>query len=371
MEMDLRPVETMIDGRLTPAQTSDVQRHTYTNMARFLMSKLARLVVLLVAVSAISFTLVSVSPIDPVDAYVGAEMMRIGPEQRELIAQRWGLHQPATVRYMAWLGQLAQGNLGTSMIFNEPVIDVIATRFWTSLGLMAVAWLVSGALGFGLGLLAGANENKLIDRAVRWYAYTLASTPTFWIALLLLIVFSVTLQVTPFCCSVPPGKLAGEITLSERLWHLLLPAATLSIVGVANIALHTRQKLIEVAHSDHALFARAQGETTSGWIWHHGLRNIALPAVTLQFASISELFGGAVLVERAFAYPGLGQSAVEAGLRGDVPLLLGIALFSAVFVFVGNTVADLMYQLVDPRIRAQRPNDTGPQPVEALAGATT
>jgi hypothetical protein len=144
-------------------------------MARFLLAKLLRLSVLLAAVSAVSFALVSLSPIDPVDAYVGAEMLRIGPEQRELIAQRWGLDQPAVQRYGLWLGQLARGNLGTSMIFNEPVIDVIATRFWASLGLMAIAWLASGALGFALGVLAGARENSWLDKAVRWYAYTLAS----------------------------------------------------------------------------------------------------------------------------------------------------------------------------------------------------
>jgi peptide/nickel transport system permease protein len=323
-------------------------------MIRFFASKLARLCALLAVVSAVSFALVSLSPIDPVDAYVGADMLRIGPEQRALIAQRWGLDQPAPARFMLWLGQLAQGNLGTSMIFNEPVITVIMTRFQASLGLMTIAWLASGVLGFALGVVAGVREDSVLDKAIRWYAYALASTPTFWVALLLLLVFSVTLQVTPICCAAPPGKLTAEVTFGERLLHLALPALTLSIVGVANIALHTRQKLIEVSHSDHALFARAQGETRFGWIRAHGLRNIALPALTLQFASISELFGGAVLVERAFAYPGLGGATVEAGLRGDVPLLLGITLFSAVFVFVGNSVADLLYQLVDPRIRAER-----------------
>ncbi len=321
-------------------------------VARFILLKLFRLCVLLAVVSAASFTLVSLSPIDPVDAYVGAEMMRIGPEQRALIAERWGLDQPAPARFALWLGQLARGNLGTSMIYNEPVLDVIATRFQASLGLMLVAWLASGVLGFALGVLAGARAGGWLDRAIRWYAYVLASSPTFWVALLLLLVFSVTLQIAPICCAVPPGKLAGEVTLAERLQHLALPALTLSIVGVANIALHTRQKLIEISHSDHALFARAQGETRAGWVLTHGLRNIALPALTLQFASLSELFGGAVLVERAFAYPGLGQSTVEAGLRGDVPLLLGITLFSALFVFAGNTIADVLYQIVDPRIRA-------------------
>lgn len=137
----------------------------------------------------------------------------------------------------------------------------------------------------------------------------------------------------------------------QRLHHLLLPAITLSLTGIAQITLHTREKTIEALRSDYALFAYAQGETTAGIVFRRALRNTALPAITLQFASLGELFGGAVLAEQVFAYPGLGRTTVEAGIRGDIPLLLGIVLFSTLFVFTGNFMADLLYQLVDPRIR--------------------
>lgn len=320
-------------------------------MLRFLTNKLIRLVLLLFAVATVSFTLLSLSPIDPVDAYVGAAMLNISPEQRQQIADRWGLHELPAVRFGRWLQNLLTGDLGRSMIFNQPVRTVIGERFLASLWLMAAAWLLSGVLGFGLGVLAGLRQGAWLDQAIRFYAYTLASTPTFWLALLLLIFFSVTLRWTPVCCATPPGVPLAEANLWQRLHHLLLPTAALSIIGIANIALHTRQKLIEVLHSDYALFARAQGESTFGIVWQHGLRNIALPAVTLQFASLSELFGGSVLAEQVFAYPGLGEATVQAGLRGDVPLLLGIVLFSALFVFLGNTLADLSYRLIDPRIR--------------------
>jgi peptide/nickel transport system permease protein len=211
--------------------------------------------------------------------------------------------------------------------------------------------LLSGLLGLALGIIAGAKEGSWSDRIIRFYAYTLASSPTFWVALLLLIIFAVQLKVAPICCAAPPGVLAQDVTLWQRLHHILLPALTLSIIGVANIALHTRQKLIEVLSSDYVLFARAQGESLAGIIQHHGLRNVILPAITLQFASLSELFGGAVLAEQVFACPGLGEATVEAALRSDVPLLIGIVFFSAIFVYTGNTIADLTYQIVDPRIR--------------------
>jgi len=330
------------------------KRDALPSITQFILRKLLRLILLLAAVAVFSFVLVSLSPIDPVDAYIGADVLQISPEQRDLIAERWGLNEPMTTRFFLWLKQFLQGNLGTSMIFNQPVTTVIANRFNASLQMMAAAWLLSGLFGLILGVLAGAKEGSLLDRGIRFYAYTLASSPTFWVALLLLIFFSVTLRVTPICCAAPPGVLLEDVTIWQRIHHLLLPALTLSLIGVASIALHTRQKLIEVLNSDYALFARAQGETTWGLIRHHGLRNIALPAITLQFASLSELFGGSVLAEQVFAYPGLGQATVQSALRGDVPLLIGIVFFSAIFVYTGNTIADITYQIVDPRIRIGR-----------------
>lgn len=328
---------------------------TASAIGKFAAGKLVRLALLLLAVSGVSFVLLSLSPIDPIRAYIGADMLLIGPEQRALIAQRWGLDQPPLTRYLLWLGQMLHGNAGVSMIFNLPVLQVIGERFWTSLPLLVLAWTCSGVLGFVLGVVAGATRGSLVDRAIRFYAYTLASTPTFWIALLLLIIFAVEWRIAPVCCAIPPGALSDEVSLLQRLRHLILPALALSVIGVAQITLHTRAKLISVLESDYALFATAQGEGRLGLVLQHGLRNIALPAITLQFASLSELFGGSVLAEQVFTYPGLGQATVEAGLRGDVPLLQGIVLFSAVFVFCGNTLADLIYRCVDPRLRHSSP----------------
>ncbi len=129
------------------------------------------------------------------------------------------------------------------------------------------------------------------------------------------------------------------------------PPLTLSITGVANIALHTREKMINVMESDYVLFARARGESEISIILRHGLRNVALPAITLQFASVSEIIGGSVLVEQVFSYPGLGQAAVTAGLGSDLPLLLGITIVTAAIVFAGNLIADLLYGVIDPKIR--------------------
>lgn len=322
-----------------------------TTIARFIALKTVRLALLLAAVAVLSFVLVSNSPIDPIDAYLGPAILKVSPAQREVIANRWGFNDPPAERLAKWAGQLVQGDFGVSTIFNEPVLSVIGKRFATSFWLMLTAWTFSGLLGFALGILAGAYENRPLDKCIRWYAYTMACTPTFWVGLVLLTVFSVNLGWTPVCCAWPLGMDAQDATIAQRLHHLLLPAVTLSLIGVAQIALHTREKTLEAMRSDYAVFARAQGDTTLGIAFRHALRNVALPAITLQFASLGELFGGAVLAEQVFSYPGLGRATVEAGYRGDIPLLLGIVLFSTVFVFAGNATADLLYLAVDPRMR--------------------
>lgn len=316
-----------------------------------ILTKGLRAASLLFAVCLISFLLVKNSPIDPIQAYIGADMLRVSPEQRAQIEAYWGLHQPVMVQFWNWLTVLASGDLGISMIYRQPVSTVITERFLNSLALMITAWILSGVLGFVLGIVAAMKQNTWIDRIIKWYCYTLASTPTFWMGILLLMVFSVWLQWFPVGMGVPAGVIANQVTIGDRIYHLILPAVTLSIIGVAGVALHTRQKLLDVLKSEYVLFARARGE--HGWtlLRRHGLRNIAIPAVTLQFASFSELFGGAVLAEQVFSYPGLGQAMVDSGLRGDIPLLLGLVIFSALFVFIGNAMADMIYRLVDPRMR--------------------
>lgn len=322
-------------------------------MTKYILGKALKLASLLLAVSILSFTLISISPIDPVQSYIGADMTRVSPEQRENIATYWGLDEPKSQQFINWGKAILQGDLGTSLLYRSPVSSVIGERFIASLALMSIAWVISGVLGFLLGVIAGMKQGTWIDRFIKGYCFTLASTPGFWIGLLLLIFFSVWLGWFPVGLGTPAGVLAENVTLGERLRHLILPALTLSVLGVANVALHTRQKLIEILQSEYVRFARAKGESGLILFWRQGLRNVSLPAISLHFASFGELFGGAIIAERVFSYPGLGQAIVQAGLGSDVPLLLGIVLFSTVFVFVGNILADILYRIIDPRLRRE------------------
>lgn len=306
----------------------------------------------MLAVGLVVFALVSMSPIDPVQANVGqAAYVNMSEAKRAQLASYWGGDVPFWERFVNWAGALLQGDMGTSLRFNAPVSEVIAHRAANSLALMGIAWLLSGVLGFALGVAAGARRGGALDRVVRSYCFLLASTPTFWLGLLILMVFAVQLGWFPIGFSVPIGVSAADVTLVDAVHHLVLPALTLSVTGVANIALHTREKVVDVLESDYVRFARARGESELSVIMHHGLRNVALPAVTLQCAFISEIFGGSVLVEQVFSYPGLGQAAVTAGLGGDVALLAGIALVSAALVFGGNLLANILYGVLDPRMR--------------------
>ncbi len=309
----------------------------------------------MIVVAIFSFILLDLSPINPVTTYLKGAAVSEG--QRAILESYFGVNVPLPTKIYHWLLDLLQGNLGTSLIYRAPVIDVILEKFMASIVLMAISWILSGVFGFVLGVVAGKNKGSWIDKAVKVYCYAIQSAPSFWVGMLILMVFSVYLGWFPIGFGVPIGVRSTDATFMEWATRLVLPTLTLSLVGLAPIAMYTRNELIQVLSSDYVLFAKSRGE--KGWelVKNHGIRNIMLPAITLQFLSFSELFGGAVLVEQVFSYPGIGQTAVAAGLQSDVPLFLGIVIFSAVFVFVGNLLADLSYYLIDPRIKESEFSD--------------
>lgn len=319
-------------------------------IGKFLTKKVLKLITLLVALCIITFVLMELSPIDPVTAYVGAST-KVSAEQRQLIAEHWGLNQPPIIRFWYWFKSIISGDWGTSMVYRRPVLEVIGQKFMSSIWLMGISWILSGIIGFILGIIAGIKEGKLIDKIIRGYCYIIMSTPTFWLGILFIILFSVKLGWFPVALSVPIGVLSENVGFVERMQHIILPALTLSIISISSICMNTRQKVIEIMESDYILFAKARGESQISIIFNHVLKNVSLPAITLQFLSFSELFGGTIFVEQVFSYPGLGQATVSAGLKGDLPLLMGIAIISLVFVYSGNIIADLLYRVIDPRIK--------------------
>ena len=263
-------------------------------IGEFLTKKVLKLITLLVALCIITFVLMELSPIDPVTAYVGAST-KVSAEQRQLIAEHWGLNQPPIIRFWSWFKSIISGDWGTSMIYRRPVLEVIGQKFMSSIWLMGISWILSGIIGFILGIIAGIKEGKLIDKIIRGYCYIIMSTPTFWLGILFIILFSVKLGWFPVALSVPIGVLSENVGFAERMQHIILPALTLSIISISSICMNTRQKVIEIMESDYILFAKARGESQISIIFNHVLKNVSLPAITLQFLSFSELFVGPII----------------------------------------------------------------------------
>ncbi|MDR0424458.1 MAG: ABC transporter permease [Clostridiales Family XIII bacterium] len=306
---------------------------------------------LLLAVSLLSFVLASASPISPETRY-RLSHPGVSDENVEKMREYWGIDEPPAERYLGWLDGILRGEWGTSTSYRQPVLDVIGVRFKASLALMMSAWALSGIFGFSAGCFMAVFRDRWPDRIVRRICLFMCSIPTFWIGLVFLAVFAAALGWFPFGLAAPPGVPPEAVTLGQRIHHLILPALTLSFLSFANLALHTREKLADVYASDYVLFARARGEGEARILFRHGIRNAMIPAVVMQFGSFAELFGGSVFAETIFSYPGLGAAAAAAGTgASDIPLFLGIVMFSSCFVFIGNLIANILTQAIDPRTR--------------------
>lgn len=313
-----------------------------------MLSKWLRFATLLFASTMVAFALVSLSPIDPVQQYVIGNGT-ITTEQRAQIADRWGVNDAPIPRYWKWLKSILGGDLGESIIYRQPVAKIIIERMQNTLLLMAVSWVISGSVGYFLGCLMGMYEGSKFDRLIKRLCLALSSVPTYWLGLVLLMFFSVYLKWFPIGFSSPIGLESSQVTLGQKLHHLILPALTLSFVSFSSLALYTRQLMIQVYQSNFVLFSYARGLSKWTILWRHGVKNTLGSAMVIQFSSFAELFGGSILAENIFSYPGLGTAISAAGLRSDTPLLLGITIFSVVFVFTGNLLADLIHQKIDPR----------------------
>lgn len=305
---------------------------------------------LLIGLSVFAFVLLKASPVDPILASVNYDTT-LTAKQYEAMAEYWGLNEPPLTQYFLWLKNFVSGDFGHSIIHREPVIDIIQQRAGASAALMGGAWLLSGIIGFALGVLAAFYQGTVIDKLINWFSYLQISVPTFWIGLLFLLLFSVHLGWFPIGISRPIGRLSSEVTFMDSLRHLILPLITLSIAGIANVTLHTREKMIDVLSSEYVVFAKARGETDWKILTNHALRNGIVPAITIHFSYFGELFGGSILAEQVFSYPGLGSTLTEAGLKSDTPLLLAIVVIGAIFVFVGNMLADILNAISDPYLR--------------------
>jgi peptide/nickel transport system permease protein len=289
------------------------------------------------------FSLLYIAPGDPAAVIAGDQA---SPADVERIRQNLGLDRPFLVRFGEWVWQILHGDLGTSIFTNLPVTTMIAQRFEPTLSLMAITLCLAVTVAVPIGVLAAWKAGTWIDRIIMAFAVFGFSVPVFVIAYLLAFVFALELEWLP---------VQGYTPLSEGIWpwleNLILPAIALGCVYIALIARITRAAMLEVLQQDYIRTARAKGVGQRGILFVHALKNASVPIVTVIGIGIALLIGGAVVTESVFAIPGLGRLTVDAILRRDYPLIQGVVLlFSFIYVLV-NLAIDLLYTLLDPRIR--------------------
>jgi peptide/nickel transport system permease protein len=262
-------------------------------------------------------------------------------------ARALGLDQPLGVQYGRWLRNVLRGRLGTSYGQGLPVVRLIADRLPATVELMVTGLALSVGIGILIGVVSALRRGSLVDHLSTGLAFFGMSVPVFWFGLMLIVLFAVRWHILP---SSGAYSLGTAPSVGDRLAHLVLPAAVLAAANLAQIVRYTRSSMLEVLTADFLRTARAKGVAERVVVYHHGLRNALIPIVTVVALSIPRLVGGVAITESVFAWPGMGQLAVDSALQRDYPLIMGITLIVSIVVVITNFLTDLSYLVLDPRV---------------------
>jgi peptide/nickel transport system permease protein len=324
-------------------------------MAAFLLRRVLQGVIVVAIVATIVFTLIHLAPGDPFSSAL--ENPNVTESVRETWRRAYGLDRPVSEQYVRYLANVLRGDLGFSFSLQRPVADAIGDALPNTLLLMSAGLLGGFALGIGVALAQVRRHRKRTDRLLGSISLTLFSVPDFWLALLILVVFAWWVPLFPIGGAVDPvmyDMLSPAGKLADRARHLVLPALTLTLLYFPLIARHQRAALLDVLPSDYVTTARAKGVRERVVISRHALRNALLPIITLLGVAFPALLTGAVFIEKVFAWPGMGSLIVASIGSRDYPLLMAAVLMASVFVVTGSIMADLLYRVLDPRMRDER-----------------
>ncbi len=335
-------------------------------MFTFFLKKLATLIPTVIGITLVAFGLIRLIPGDPIEVMMGER--RLDPEAHAALVHRMGLDQPLPVQYWDYITKLAHGDLGQSLVSREPVSKEFAVLFPATVELALTALLIAVSLGLLLGMLAGLKRGTLLDQGVMGVATVGYSMPVFWWGLILIMFFSVNLGWTPVSGRISieydvtrvtgflliDSWLSGEEgAFASALSHLILPATVLGTSTLAVVARMTRSSMLEVLREDYIRTARAKGLNPTRVVVVHALRNALIPVLTVVGLQTGSLLAGAVLTETIFSWPGIGKWLIDSIARRDYPVVqAGILISAATFIGV-NLVVDLLYGVVNPRIRSQ------------------
>ncbi|MCC6179867.1 MAG: ABC transporter permease [Chloroflexi bacterium] len=317
-------------------------------MGRYLLRRLLLTAPLMLGVTILGYGLINLAPGDPVSMLVSPEVGSVSPEDLLERKRALGLDDPLPVRYVRWLGEAMQGNLGYSIANGRPVSERVSERLTGTLQLMLAALALSVVIGIPIGALAAVRRDSLPDRVSAAAAFLAASIPTFFVGLGLIYLLSLKLDLFPTGGMDTIGR---PFSLGDRLQHLALPAFVLSLAHIAELIRYTRASLLDALEQDYVRTATAKGLSRLTVIGSHALRNALLPVITIVGLTIPQLLGGTLITETIFQWPGMGSLSIEAVRQRDYPVLMGVTLVSAISVLGVSLLTDIAYALVDPRIR--------------------
>ncbi|MCC6673982.1 MAG: ABC transporter permease [Thermomicrobiales bacterium] len=319
-------------------------------MLRFIARRLLQMIPILIGITLITFLIINAagSPLQNMEFNP-----RVKPEDIERIRRNLGLDDPVWKRYFIWISHVLRGDLGLSLINFRPVTARIQEVMFNTLLLSSISITLSLLIAVPLGVYAAVHRNGIVDRVTSVFAVAGYAVPTIWLGMLLILLFSVQFSKWGLP-SLPVGgvrDLRGDGGMRDRIEHLILPITALVMPQIAVWLFYVRSNMIEVIQQDYMRAAAAKGLKHKSVLYGHGFRNVLIPLVTLLGLSIPDVFAGSLIVENVFAYPGMGRLAITAINDKDHTLVMGITLMFAILVIVGNLIADILYAVVDPRIR--------------------
>lgn len=317
-------------------------------MGRYILRRLLIAIPTVAVISFVVFAILALAPTDPLSSF-GADP-RVPPEVRAAIRTSLGLDDPWPIRYVKWVTSLAQGNFGFSFMSHSPVIDLLKQRLPNTLAVVGVAYIIGVVLAIPIGMISAVRRYSLFDHVATTFAFVGFSVPTFFTGILLIIIFSINLRWFPFIYD-STLVIHDLSTFLDQVKQSIMPITVLALFDTATIARYTRAEMLEHLPLDYVRTARSKGLKEQAVVLRHVLRNSLIPVVTLVALGVPTVFGGAIVTEQIFRVPGIGELLVRSIGDGDTPVVTAILLIFAVLVVLFNLFADILYAVLDPRIK--------------------
>ncbi|MCL4456111.1 MAG: ABC transporter permease [Nitrospirae bacterium] len=324
-------------------------------MLSYALKRLLLMIPLTFGITLITFTVIHLAPGGPVE--VETEMsLKASAQARENLKKLYGLDKPLHVQYFDWLKRFVKLDFGISFVDGKKVFDKIKERIPVTLTINLLSLILIMAIAIPIGVLSATKQYSIFDKLTTVFVFLGFSTPTFWLALILMIIFGVSLGLLPISGiqSIDVSGMGFIDRLADWIKHLILPVGLSAFGGIAGLSRYSRSSMLEVIRQDYVRTARAKGLKESDVIIRHALRNALMPVVTILGLSVPGLIGGSVIFETIFAIPGMGQLFYASAMSRDYPTIMGILVIGAVLTLIGNLIADMSYALVDPRIRVRK-----------------